>query len=133
MCVTFCHRRRVLYFNHRDCAPRDCLYAGQVEGWCETCRWRQGELCGLTRQVLPATGGCCHWNVEVTQESQVVTPDLLVLLDVQPGEDLAAALAWWDVPYREQAGQVLVDPEELALPETYGLGTEQEDDEPFWD
>jgi hypothetical protein len=141
MCITWCHQRQILYWNHDNCHPVDCPMVNAKHGQCEDCRHRlevEGRVsCGLTRAELPEQGGCCHWNVAVTQGPQKVTRDTLVLLAVSPsGPELVLNVE--DVPHRSGENEdVFVDPDELGLPYTYGLGTdhllEEEMEWPDWD
>ena len=128
MCITYCHRRSILYWNHEDCAAQ-CELARGPHGGCADCRHRQGALCGLTRAPLPGTG-CCHWNVVLVGGPQVVTPAMLELLGMADGETAADALARWDAPYQvDGSRQVVVDPGRLGIPAVYGVGTESVGDE----
>ena len=121
MCVTYCHRRRVLYWNHEDC---DCDLAQGPHGRCETCRHCQAGICRATNAPLPEAGGCCHWGVELTRDWQVVTLAMLELLGVAPTETELGVLVRWDAPYHLQNSRMWVAPGELGLPDVYGAGTE---------
>ena len=135
MCVTFCHRKNVLYWNHDDCAVH-CPLADGPQGACETCRHHlQQGICWLTNAPLPESGGCCHHDVVPVQGWQVVTCEMLAPLGVANGEKATDVLARWDAPHRrlDHQGRVaLVDPDELGIPEVaYGIGTEAIREEPF--
>lgn len=128
MCVTFCHRRRVLYWNHESCSFDFCSLTVEEPGRCQSCRYRQGgDFCGLTRAALPAPagrGGCCHWNVELVTGPQPVTLEMLAPLDAGP-EPAETLLSGLDAPYEvDPDGRIWIDPDRLDLPEVYGLGTE---------
>lgn len=142
MCMTWCHRRQILYWNHEDCHPVDCPQVNEKHGRCDDCRHRLEEAervwCGLTRTALPAQGGCCHWNVEIGQGPQEVTRETLVLFEPSPLEPEVFVLVRQEVSYQSDgSGRVYVDPDELGLPYTYGLGTdclpEEGWDWPQWD
>lgn len=125
MCVTFCHRCSVLYFNHDDCSPQLCPVGATISGSCADCRHRQGDLCGLTRALLPAAGGCCHYSVTLVTEPQIVTSAMCDLLGMGANETVADLLLGLDAPFETDAdGQIWIDPNKLGLPETYGLGTD---------
>ena len=125
MCVTFCHRCSILYFNHEDCPLQLCPVKADIPGTCDDCFHRQGHLCGLTRAPLPQSGGCCHWNVALISGWQVVTADRCALLGPGANESVADLLTGLDAPFTPNAnGQVSVDPDALGLPETYGQGTD---------
>ena len=131
MCVTYCHRRGVLYWNHEDCTSLTCHLAEGPHGRCEDCRHRQEALCRLTNGPLPDSGGCCHCNVDLVQGRQVVTPAMLELPGVGEEENMVDVLNSLEAPYRvDETGRVVVDPDELGLPFTYGRGTESQDDLP---
>lgn len=125
MCVSWCHKLNLLYWNHEDCSPALCDLAGRIEGLCQDCRHRAGTLCGLTRAPLPDQGGCCHHNVTLARGAQPVAQADLILLWPDPAESVTAILDRLEAPYTVAGdGRVLVDPDELGLPERYGTGTE---------
>lgn len=81
MCVTFCHRRRLLYWNHDPCTTDMCPVAGEAPRPCQTCRHRRDDdTCALTNASLPEAGGCCHWNVTLTGGLIPVTPAMVAPL-----------------------------------------------------
>ncbi len=130
MCVTFCHRRWVLYWNHEPCSFEFCPFAVEKPRRCQSCRYRQASnLCGLTRAALPVPegkGGCCHWNIELVTGPQSVTADMLAPLGGPGLEPVETILAFLAAPYEvDEAGQVWIDPDRLGLPEVYGRGTEE--------
>jgi hypothetical protein len=134
MCVTYCHRKRVLYWNHEDCADWGCELAEGPHESCETCRHWRGRVCWLTNAPLPDSGGCCHHDVGAAQGLQVVTREMLEPLGIGPGETLADVLARWDAPYEQldrRGEAVVVDPDMLGIPVVYGAGTESEGEEIF--
>lgn len=135
MCVTYCHRRRVLFWNHVDCADDICSLVGREHGHCGECRnARDGGtsasaegICGLTNAPIPDDGrGCCHFNVDWVDGLQVVTPEMLAPLgfDIKK-ESIIEVLDELDAPYHVgDDGTIRVEPEELELPQVYGVGTE---------
>lgn len=126
MCVTYCHRQRVLFWNHDTCSFEVCPVVGEEHGRCCSCRYARGQTCALTRVPLPTVGGCCHWNVNLVTGPQLVTPEMLAPLGIVGPEPIEAILAGLDAPYqRDAAGQAWVDPDRLGLPEVYGVGTEE--------
>lgn len=128
MCVTFCHRRGVLYWNHDDCSFEFCPVVSEAHGHCLSCQYRQpaGDICALTRAPLPETGGCCHWNVELVSGLQPVTPQMLAPLNVTGPETVSDLLTSLAAPHEVAAGdQVWIDPNRLGVPEIYGLGLEE--------
>lgn len=132
MCVTFCHKLNRLYWDHEDCHPALCSFAGKSQESCATCRHKNGETCRLTNTVLPQEEGCCHYNVNLIQGPQVVTTEMVSLLEVMPDEAMAEALTYRNVSYQQGSeGEILVDPDELPLPTTYGRGTDHQADESF--
>lgn len=127
MCVTYCHRRGVVYWNHDDCSYLVCPLVAESHGRCASCRHRQEDACALTHAPLPAEGGCCHWNVEPAQSQTMVTLDMLAPLGVEANETVAEVLDSLSTPYHVDAqGQPWIDPGRLGLPFSYGLGTESE-------
>ena len=116
----------MLFFNHDDCLPQFCPLARGPHHPCQTCRHRQGNLCGLTRAPLPETGGCCHWNVDLVNDPQVVTLDMVTILGVGANETVAEVLDGFEVVYEvDEAGRVWVDPDDLSMPgSVYGRGTD---------
>jgi hypothetical protein len=125
MCVTFCHRRGVLYWNHASCAVETCDLARGPHGRCETCRHCQADICRATNAPLP-DGGCCHWNVALVQGRVEITPAMLELLGSGSGETMDQVLERWEVPHHQLGPlvQVWIDPDELGIPAVYGMGTE---------
>ena len=126
MCVSFCLRRGLLFWNHTDCHPTDCEYVTEPHGRCPDCRHRDEEMCGLTRAPLPSVaGGCCHWNVTPVRSPHVVTRAMLVSLGISLEETEEFVLRRLDVPYRLGAqGEVIVEIDSLSTPFTMGQGTE---------
>ena len=135
MCITYCFRTGVLYWNHEDCGVH-CDLARGPHGRCQTCIHRApADTCRLTHMPLPEAGGCCHHNVPAAWRWQVVTRAMLEPLGMARGETVAQVLARWDVPYRpwDRQGRIaLVDPSRLGLPEVaYGMGTVGEEEFPW--
>jgi hypothetical protein len=132
MCVTYCHRRQVLYWNHEDCSSQTCPLVNGPHGRCDDCRHRRGDICRLTNAPLPESGGCCHGNVALAQGLRVVTRTMLEPLGVGAEEMVAEVLERWGAPYEVNGrGQVVVDPDELGIPTVYGLGAEAVGEEAF--
>jgi hypothetical protein len=134
VCISMCHRLQILYWNHEDCGVH-CDLAHGPHGRCETCGHRApAGMCRLTHAPLPEAGGCCHHDVALLQGWQVVTRVMLEPLGIGAGETVGDVLARWDVPHErgdQPGGAALVDPDQLALPATYGVGTETVGEEPF--
>ena len=125
MCVSYCHFRQLLYINHENCWPQDCQYASKRPSPCGTCKHKQGGVCSLTNAPLPEKGGCCHWNVTLSTSPQPITLAMLTMIGVGCNETIADVLDSLDTPYTlDTSGQVWLNPDDLALPEVYGLGTE---------
>ncbi len=129
MCVSFCPRRWALFWNHEDCEPRDCDFATGPHGRCETCQNRQNENCGLTNAPQPAAG-CCQHNVAPVSGLLEISWDMLAPLRIGPDEMVEQFLQDYDVPYHHgPQAEVMVDPDDLGLPQTFGIGTEHVTDE----
>jgi hypothetical protein len=128
MCVSWCARKGVLFWNHSDCQPADCQFATETHGRCRDCRHKQDEICGLTRAPLPSvagSGGCCHWNVGPVSGLQIVTRSMLAPLGISIEETEEFVLRRLDVPYRlGTQGEVVVDTSSLATPFIFGEGSE---------
>lgn len=150
MCVSFCPRRRVLFWNHEDCEPRECAFAVGPHGSCATCRHHrdsvcaptevgrqtpvcpQPSVCALTNAPLPEVGGCCQHDIKAVEGLQEICWDMLAPLRIGPDETVEQFLKCYEVPYvHGSCSEVLVDPDDLGLPQTFGLGTEHLDDEEF--
>ena len=129
MCVSLCHKRQMLYFNHEDCLPVQCPFTVPM-GRCTDCRHRRGDLCGLTRAALPAASGCCHFNVALyAGDTLPATPETIALLGQRPGESIETTLDAYDVYYEVSGtGVVSVPIDDLAIPDIYGQGTEPEEE-----
>lgn len=136
MCVSFCHRKQILYFNHEDCRLSECEYAAvDTHGLCARCRHRQGVVCGLTGASLPEKGGCCHGSVKRTLGSVRVSEEMVALLRGRPNETVKDIVQAYDVPYDldERTGAVFIELDEVVKPDIYGQGTEPvQDDQADW-
>lgn len=135
MCVTFCHRLEILYWNHENCTRLTCEVVDDV-GRCIDCiHQRQEGVCALTNAPLPVTGRCCHCNVTQKKGMRLVTRPMLAPLNVGD-KAMVTVLEKLDVPVHNVCpGIIMIDPDELGLPFVYGEGTEPEeeddDDLPF--
>ncbi len=130
MCVTWCHRKKWLYWNHEHCSPFDCDVVRETHGNCETCRHHRETVCVLTNAPLPESGGCCHWNVTRQEGLHAVSRDMLGPLHVND-RNIGDALDRLDAPAQLIDGQWYVDPDDLGLPLVYGEGTEVEDESEY--
>lgn len=128
MCVSFCCRTDRFFWNHFDCESATCDRAAGPYPACASCLHRAGGQCGLTRAPLPAgETGCCHHNVTPPAAGQrvEVSRETLALLGLSPIETEEFALIREDIPYeRDESGRLWVELDGLALPLTFGLGTE---------
>jgi hypothetical protein len=122
--------RQWLYWNHDDCHPVICPVAAQNHGRCETCCHRHDVRCGLTGAPLPEAGGCCHHNVVLVEQPQEVTRAMLEPLGITIEETELFILLRENIPYQLQPdGSAWVEISSLAMPFTYGLGTDHLPDE----
>jgi hypothetical protein len=128
VCVSFCHKRRVLFFTHEDCPPLQCRWTDPaLWGRCEDCRYGHNGRCGLTNIPLPVPGGgCCHRNVSLVGGEQVIGPEQVQLLPAfGTGQTAAEILGSYGVSYDcDGDGRPLIDPNELVLPVVYGRGSD---------
>lgn len=130
MCISYCMRQQWLYWNHDDCHPVICPVATQTHGHCETCRHRHDGRCGLTAAPLPKSGGCCHHNVTLVEEEQEVTRVMLEPLGITIDETDIFILLRENVSYQlKPDGSAWIEISSLAMPFTYGLGTDHLPDE----
>ena len=77
MCLTFCHRRALVYNNHTCDVCEDCTHRLGGAGRCEQCIYYAGnDVCDLTKSRVPRWRRCCHWNVERDElfETEVLAP-----------------------------------------------------------
>lgn len=130
MCVTFCHCRRLLYWNHDPCTVDMCPVADESPQPCQTCRHRRDDdICALTNASLPEVGGCCHWNVTLTEELVPVTSGMAAPL-AGYFDRVKEVLA--DVPHH-LAGFVVSDPRPETLSSSAEtLGTEAQPNGDDW-
>lgn len=125
MCVTFCHRRNVLFWNHENCSSSVCEFAKGPHGRCASCVHNQGQNCALTNAPLPDNAGCCHWNISLAVGRQIVTLAMVEPLGLNNADSLEADLIRLDTPLHRLTEGIAVDPDELGLPtNVYGQGTE---------
>lgn len=80
MCVSYCHLRNLLYWNHESCSRDLCPVAGTIPGRCQNCRHQADGTCALTHAPLPGAGGCCHWNVTPVDGMIQITPAMIAPL-----------------------------------------------------
>lgn len=126
MCVSFCHRRKILYFIHQDCSLVECRYADPAtHGECNSCCHKWGDLCSLTNSPLPNSGRCCHYNVKFVKGEFEIGLDQVQLLEPSPGQSIADVLEdyYLDGYISSPNGTILLNPDKLLLPDTYGLGS----------
>ncbi|MEM7027995.1 MAG: hypothetical protein AAF629_00275 [Chloroflexota bacterium] len=125
MCLSYCTIKKILFDNHDDCHPQWCEHAQIGHQPCDTCDHRMGEVCGLTRYPLPKSRGCCHWNVDVINDSQQITLADLRMLGIGVNETVEDVLTGFDIPYEvDDQNRVWLDVGNLALPTTYGRGSD---------
>jgi hypothetical protein len=131
MCVTFCHKRHLLFFTHEDCSLLQCRFADPDRwGSCHDCPHNQEDRCGLTNAPTPVSGGgCCHWGTPLVTAQQVIGVEQVTLLPAF-GRDQTVAdiLDGYGVAYEAVDGRVLVEPDEMPLPLVYGRGTDPAED-----
>lgn len=119
MCVTFCHRRRLLYWNHDPCTTDMCPVAGEAPRPCQTCRHRRDDdTCALTNASLPEAGGCCHWNVTLTGGLIPVTPGMVALL---AGFFETAKEVLADLPHRMVGDEWVIPADHAPALEALGI------------
>jgi hypothetical protein len=132
VCVSFCHKRRLLFFTHEDCPPLQCRWTDPaLWGRCEDCRHGHNGRCGLTNAPLPVPGGgCCHWNVSLVGGEQAIGPEQVQLLPAYGvGQTVGEILGSYGISYDcDGDGRPLIDPDELVLPVVYGRGSDSVDD-----
>ena len=132
MCLSLCPRRNVLFWNHDDCDGHECVFAAGPHGPCATCRHCQDSVCALTNAPLPASGECCQHDVEPVTGRQEISWDMLSPLRIGPDEMVEQVLKCYEVPYAHgPRSEVLIDPDDLGLPQTFGVGTEHLVEEDF--
>lgn len=92
---------------------------GESHGSCQTCRHRRDDkTCTLTNASLPETGGCCHWNVTLTEGKVWVTPAMVAPL---AGFFEAAKEVLADFPYRVVGDEWLMPAEHIEALEALGV------------
>ncbi len=128
MCTVFCHKREILYFSHEDCSLITCQFADPDEhGRCDDCQWQRNGRCGLTN--IPLTDvddGCCHWNVGTDPAPRIVTLDMVTTLTWNRKRPLAEILDEQDVEFEAGPEGIVINPDDLALPYVYGIGTDHD-------
>ena len=137
MCVSYCYRQGVLFWNHDDCSSIFCPVVSEDHGSCQICRHRREEqICALTNAPLPEIGGCCHWNVQLVEGPVPVTPAMVAPLAgfYDTARNVLAEFSHriiddhWVIPvtaieslkalgitYRVSDAGLLVDPDQLLL------------------
>ena len=127
MCLSLCHIRRMVYFNHEEnlcggCARNLLRSAGS----CVTCQHRQGAVCLLTAMRTPVRGWCCHYDVSPIAGVLSLTPDVVgPVLRWDFGGDIAEMLETFGVAFTTHATgadtEYRVAVEDLAVPWVYGV------------
>ena len=134
MCVTFCHKRHILFFTHEDCPPLQCRFTHPDQwGSCHDCTHNQAGRCALTNAPTPVDGGgCCHWGVELAAGPQTIDIKQITLLpSFVKDQPVADVLDSYGVDYELVDSRVIVDPDEMPLPLVYGRGTDPAEDDMF--
>ncbi len=125
MCVTFCHRRKSLYWNHDPCL---CPFAAEDHQSCQTCLHRRGQICALTGATTPQSGGCCHWGVRLVDGMVQVTPAMAAPL--VGFFDAVKNVIPQDIPYQAANGSWRISVE--YAPKLNELGIPFQADEQGW-
>jgi hypothetical protein len=129
MCITICHRRRILYDTHSACDADICPLVGQVFGFCRTCRHRRGQVCTLTHSSLPDEGYCCHYNIPFIETEVAVTPAMLAPLPMVGFFDQAGNVLPADIPRREDGNKGLVPAACAQRLDDLGIGYQKNGDD----
>ena len=122
MCVTYCHVKRILFWNHSSCTREICPLAGQAQGSCQTCCHRTDERCVLINAPLPAAGGCCHWSASLTEGLVPVTPAMVAPLAgffTKTGEIVA------DYSRQVNGNEWIISPDHIEELESLGVAFER--------
>lgn len=128
MCISYCHKRNLLYLNHYDCDHYNCDFAADDKlTSCDDCTHAEGNTCRLTMNPLPLNRCCCHGNVPIpsNDETDLITLDKVRLIASPFDTSIADVLDDYDVPFRiNDNGDIEIAINELALPKHYGYGAE---------
>ncbi len=121
MCLTFCHKRNILYDSDTnevcDVCPDNW---GQYKS-CQTCNHRRDKQCGLTSAPIPEDRWCCHYNVIQVDGTVLVEMEQLKGQSVR-SLGLRHAFQIWDTEYSDEGdGQYQVILSSLAVPLVFGM------------
>ena len=131
MCLQWCHVRNALIDNDLPCemlCPESIRLAHAAET-CETCIHYVAGLCALTKERIPQSRTCCHWNADP------MFFDVVVLhLGVNVPSELMAAYGANsireifdqvdtapDLPPDAPADGIVLNARDLTLPLVYGV------------
>ena len=123
MCISYCHKTKILFDNHADCETDVCPFANPIHnGPCQTCQNRQGQVCSLTNTPLPDGGGCCHWNVAFVENIVVVIPAMVAPLPMVGFFDRVKNVLPADVPrQRHSSGKWFIPSDFLSTLNDLGI------------
>lgn len=129
MCLTFCHKREILYDSDTDDVCGMCQHNFPDGKRCESCTHQQrgAATCALTAAPLPMRRWCCHhslWRRYLPGEGERVfgTHHLKGYLRLRP---LETVLTEYGVEYEPTGGDLCrVQMASLSVPLVYGVPVE---------
>ena len=143
MCLTYCHRRDLLFDSDTDDVCGVCSFNFQDEKTCDVCVHQTSakslsdeRACALARAPQPARRWCCHCNVQPKSGWRGLDPSgkdmrghlrrLCVDLPwANHATPMAVVLEMYGAEYQSNAqGEYTLNLDSLAVPLVYGVPVE---------
>jgi hypothetical protein len=132
MCLTFCHRRDLLFDSDTDNVCGVCSFNFQDDKACDACVHQSGEptlaaerACALAHAPQPARRWCCHCNVQPKSGWRGLDSSGKDLRGHLRRLPLAHVLEMYGAEYQSgEPGEYTLNLDSLAVPLVYGVPVE---------
>lgn len=123
MCLTVCHKRRLIYDNDRTLVCDGCPFRIRRRNQsCASCNnyIHEKRICKLTGFDIPVQQWCCHYMADSFFDEINVPPQKIFALLLVPPEEYEQALSVYPLPLREEDQKISAD-EDLFAEQSYPL------------